>query len=142
MNNPLAIASIALLFVLGGVIWHTEQQKTYYQQQALPVIGDMLMDISNWERESIRKHLSNGARQVIGDQQLDALISNYQSLGRFKSTDNLEFSRLVSALSLLGDSRASYSGTARFENADAHFTMTLLWQDGRFAIYNFNISRL
>lgn len=142
MNNPLAIVSIALLFMLGGLVWHTEQQKNYYQEQAVPAIDEMLLDISNWERESIRQHLSNGARKVIGDQQLDKLISNYRSLGRFKSTDNLEFSRLVSALSILGDSRASYSGTAHFENADAHITMTLLWQDGRFAIYNFNISRL
>lgn len=142
MNNPLAIVSVALLFMLGGVVWYTEQQKSYYETQAVPVIDEMLLDISDWRRDSIRRHLSNGANQVIGDRQLDILIEDYQSLGRFRATGDLEFSRLVSALSILGDSRASYSGTARFENANAHFTMTLLWQDGRFAIYNFNISRL
>ena len=140
MKNSLAITIIVCLALFGWIYWQTGQQQEHYDSVAPQAIETILSDVSQWRAEPLKRHLSEQAAAVISDQQLSTLTAQYRPLGAFKAVKVLEFSRLAAAFSLFSSPKANYSGTAEFEQAEAHFTITLVQQAGQFKIYNLNIS--
>ena len=121
--------------------FYTSQQKTYYQRTALPAVGQILTDISSWEKQALLRNLTPEAQQTVSDAQLEELLNRYRQLGRFRSLEELDFSRTVSAFSLFGEKRVNYSGTANFDAGLVNVNITLVARGGFFLIYNFSLTK-
>ena len=127
------------MIIFTGLFYYSSQQEKLYAPVAEPAIEKMLRDISSWQPQAMRSHLSAAAEKTLNDEQLAQLLNHYRPLGKLVAVDALHFSRLMSVFSLLGESRISYSGIASFENGPAEFTLTLQESSGVFSIYNLTI---
>ena len=136
-------AIVALLLTLVVMLYfYTNREKDYYSKSAEPAIAQILSDISSWEKQKILIHLAQEAKQTITDEQLDELLKHYRSFGRFQSIQELNFSRSVSAFSLMGEKRINYSGLARFDAGSVSLNITLIERGGFFLIYNFALAKV
>lgn len=133
---------IGLLICAAGLYHYTGKQAELYQKNLSPTLLFLLEDISQWQRPALRQHLSIEASTVITDQQLDTLIAQYRPLGKLQSADQLEFSRLMSALSLVGPERVNYAGEVSFANGKADLNITLIKQSNQWYVYNLNLSNV
>ncbi|MBL4828239.1 MAG: hypothetical protein JKY66_11115 [Spongiibacteraceae bacterium] len=145
-TKQLRFVSIGLLILLAGFYLYTDRQQHYYQSRALPAARQMLLDITQWEKSALTKHLSEEALQTINDQQLNKLLDHYRQFGKFQSLGALNFSRLTSALSLFGEKRINYAGSVQFDSGSAQLNMTLVElkvpnKPEQFKIYNLSIRR-
>lgn len=131
----LLMTSLVMLF------FYTTQEKNHYQRSAEAAIHQILSDISSWERPALSRHLAPEALETVSDAQLDELLNLYQNLGRFRSIDELEFSRTVSAFSLFGEKRINYSGTVNFDAGLVYVNITLIERQGFFLVYNFSLNK-
>ncbi|MFT3928844.1 MAG: hypothetical protein QM709_00995 [Spongiibacteraceae bacterium] len=137
--KPLRILIIVALFAVGLLYWYSEQQRDHYDVAAQRYLQQSLSDISSWQRDNIKQHLTPAALANIDDKQIDALIERYRGLGAFKRVDDLQFARLTAALSFFSSNiLLSYHGTVRFEHGNASLAITLIASQGRFQIYNFS----
>jgi hypothetical protein len=135
-------AIIALLLTLVVMLYfYTNREKDYYSKSAEPAIAQILVDISSWEKQKILIHLAPEAKQTITDEQLDELLKLYRSFGRFQSIQELNFSRTVSAFSLIGEKRINYSGLAKFDVGSISLNITLIERGGFFLVYNFALAK-
>lgn len=139
MKNNLRILIAAVLFAIAGLYLHTSRQEDFYQQKALLAIDNILIEISDWQQNSMEKHLSAQTKASISQQQMNTLLESYRHLGKYHKTRYLEFSKLMSALSLVGGKRISYQGVVEFDSGPTDITITLLEDNNRFFIYNLNI---
>ena len=135
----LIVFSILTLVVM--LFFYTSQEKTYYQRNALPAVEQILTEISSWEKPALFRHLTPEAQQTVNDAQLEELLSQYRSFGRFISINDLDFSRTISAFSLFGEKRVNYSGTVNFENGLVNINITLVARGGYYLIDNFALSK-
>ena len=133
---------IAILLTLVMMLYfYTNREKDYYSKSAEPAVAQILTEISGWEKQTLLVHLTPEAKQTVSDEQLDKLMNLYRSFGRFRSIQELNFSRTVSAFSLLGDKRINYSGTANFEAGLVNLNITLIERGGFFLVYNFTLTK-
>ena len=143
MQTQTLRAVVALLLTLVVMLYfYTNREKDYYSKSAEPAIAQILSDISSWEKQKILIHLAPEAKQTITDEQLDELLKQYRSFGRFQSIQELNFSRTVSAFSLLGEKRINYSGLAKFDAGSVSLNVTLIERGGFFLIYNFALAKV
>lgn len=137
--KPLQVIIIIALFAAGILYWYSGQQQGHYDVAAQRYLQQSLSDISSWQRDKIKQHLTPAALANIDDKQIDALVERYRELGAFKRIDDLQFARLTAALSFFSSNiLLSYHGTARFEHGNASLAITLIASEGRFQIYNFS----
>lgn len=135
-------AIVALLLTLVVMLYfYTNREKDYYSKSAEPAIAQILTDISSWEKQKILIHLTPEAKHTITDEQLDELLKLYRSFGRFQSIQELNFSRTVSAFSLVGEKRINYSGLAKFDAGSISLNITLIERGGFFLVYNFALAK-
>ncbi len=135
-------AIVALLLTLVVMLYfYTNREKDYYSKSAEPAIAQILTDISSWEKQKILIHLAPEAKHTITDEQLDELLKLYRSFGRFQSIQELNFSRTVSAFSLVGEKRINYSGLAKFDAGSISLNITLIERGGFFLVYNFALAK-
>jgi len=138
-SKPLHAAVLVTLLLVGALYWYSGQQQQRYDAQASAYLRGALADISGWQAVALQRQLAAEALAAIDKTQLDALLQRYRPLGTFVDLESLQFGRLAAALSLFsGDTLLSYSGQARFQNGNAHFTATLVLRDGHFKLYNIN----
>lgn len=131
---------IAILLTLVIMLYfYTNREKDYYSKSAEPAVAQILTEISSWEKQALLIHLAPEAKQTVSDEQLDQLMNFYRSFGRFRSIQELNFSRTVSAFSLVGEKRLNYSGTANFDAGLVNLNITLIERGGYFLIYNFTL---
>jgi hypothetical protein len=135
----LTVAVFMTLIVM--LYFYTNRERDYYSKSAEPAIAQMLTEISSWEKHALLTHLTPEAKQTISDEQLDKLIDQYRSFGRFRSLQEINFSRTMSAFSLVGEKRINYSGTANFDGGLASLNITLVERGGYFLIYNFTLAK-
>jgi len=89
---------IAILLTLVMMLYfYTNREKDYYSKSAEPAVAQILTEISGWEKQTLLVHLTPEAKQTVSDEQLDKLMNLYRSFGRFRSIQELNFSRTVSA---------------------------------------------
>lgn len=139
----LRLISLFLLISCTGLYFYTDSQKKYYDNSAKLITADMLMEISSWQPEPLLKHLSGEAKKTLNEEQLAKLLRHYQqTFGQLKTVDELQFSRMASALSLVGSKRINYQTTATFNKGRAQINITLIPVNDGFKIYNFTISPL
>ncbi len=124
-----------------GLYFYTNNQKDYYDAQAKPAAQQMIIAISGWQKSALTNHLSEQALQTLNDQQLDKLLTHYRQFGQLQSLQELQFSRLASALSLFGQRHINYQADAVFSSGSAHINLTLIPHDSGYKIYNFTISK-
>jgi hypothetical protein len=140
VNHAFYLLLAALVLAFAGLYYHSLQQEQRYHGEAIPYLVELMDDVSHWEVERFWPHLSERAREVVQPEQIANLLGQYSGLGRFQEMDEPDFSHLAAAMSLFSaDTRLGYSFTAYFDNGSAKITATLLEEDGRFSIYNFNI---
>ena len=133
---------MAILLTLAIMLYfYTNREKDYYSKSAEPAVAQILAEISTWEKQALMIHLTPEAKQVVNDEQLDKLMNFYRSFGRFRSIQELNFSRTVSAFSLVGEKRINYSGTANFETGLVNLNITLVERGGFFLVYNFTLAK-
>tara|TARA_R110002073_G_scaffold157958_9_gene313345 strand:+ start:5043 stop:5483 length:441 start_codon:yes stop_codon:yes gene_type:complete len=140
-TQTLRIVIAILLTLLAALYFHTSRQKDIYSKTAEPAVAQILAEISSWEKQALFRHLAPEAKQVVSNEQLAELFDLYQSFGRFRSIQELEFSRAVSAFSLVGEKRINYSGTANFDVGLVNVNITLIERGGYFLIYNFTLTK-
>ncbi|MEK7303290.1 MAG: hypothetical protein AAB259_00725 [Pseudomonadota bacterium] len=133
---------IAILLTLVVMLYfYTNREKDYYSKSAEPAVAQILTEISSWEKQALLIHLAPEAKQTVSDEQLDQLMNFYRSFGRFRSIQELNFSRTVSAFSLVGEKRLNYSGAANFDAGLINLNITLIERGGYFLIYNFTLAK-
>ncbi|MBY0474609.1 MAG: hypothetical protein K2Q13_06055 [Nitrosomonas sp.] len=133
---------VAVLLTLVAMLYfYTGREKDFYSKSAEPAIAQILTEISSWEKQALLLHLAPEARQTISDEQLDQLMDLYRSFGRFQSIEELNFSRTVSAFSLVGEKRINYSGAANFDAGLISLNITLIERGGFFLVYNFTLAK-
>ena len=133
---------VAVLLTLVVMLYfYTNREKDFYSKSAEPAIAQILTEISSWEKQVFLHHLAPEAKQTISDDQLDKLMDLYRSFGRFQSIEALNFSRTVSAFSLVGEKRINYSGIANFDAGPVNLNITLIERGGFFVVYNFTLAR-
>ena len=138
----LRIIIAILVTAMAMLYFHTGREKDFYDKSAQPAITQILSEISNWQKDTLLIHLAPEAKQNILDEQLDKLMEQYKKLGRFRSIQEINFSRTASAFSLIGEKRINYSGIANFDNAAANLNMTLVERGGFFLVYNFTLTQI
>ena len=139
-NTNLRIITLFLLILCIGMYFYTDEQKSYYDRVAIPAATAMLQDISDWQEQTLLKHLSDQAKQTLSEQQLRQLLNQYRQFGQLQHIDGLQFSRLASALAVFGERRINYATDASFSNGRAHINITLIPADSGYKIYNFTIT--
>ena len=133
---------MAILLTLAIMLYfYTNREKDYYSKSAEPAVAQILAEISTWKKQALLIHLTPEAKQAVNDEQLDKLMNFYRSFGRFRSIQELNFSRTVSAFSLVGEKRINYSGTANFETGLVNLNITLVERGGFFLVYNFTLAK-
>ncbi len=143
MQTQTLRAIVALLLTLVVMLYfYTNREKDYYSKNAEPAIAQILSDISSWEKQKLMIHLAPEAKQTITDEQLDELLKQYRSFGRFQSIQELNFSRTVSAFSLMGEKRINYSGLAKFDAGSVSLNITLIERGGFLLVYNFALAKV
>ena len=140
-TEQLRIVSLFLLAMFFALYFYTDNQQDYFDQNARPQAERMVQIISRWNKADLLSQLSDDARQTLSNEQLDKLLEHYRQFGELKSVGELQFSKLVSALSLFGSQRINYKGTATYSSGPANINMTLVPDGGGYKIYNFTISR-
>lgn len=135
-------AIVALLLTLVVMLYfYTNREKDYYSKSAEPAITQILSDISSWKKQKLLIHLAPETKQTITDEQLDELLTQYRSFGRFQSIEELNFSRTVSAFSLFGEKRINYSGLAKYDAGSISLNITLIERGGFYLVYNFALAK-
>lgn len=139
--KPLHAITLALLLIIGALYWYTGQQQERYDAAATQYLRSAFADIGSWERAALQRQLADEALAALSAEQLDAIAARYRPLGGFVQLGEVTFTRLTSALSLLGRTRLlSYHGSAQFEHGSADFTATLVIRDNGFRFYNLSFS--
>ncbi len=142
MLRPLHAFVGLCLLVFAGLYYYASEQDEKHSAEARLYLEAALTDISSWQPEALRSHLTPAARAAVSNEQLYQVVDEYRGLGRFRSMDSPQFSTLTAALSVFGEEqRLSYSFPARFENGETLVTATLAVTDGVFRLYNFSIRR-
>ena len=139
--QTLRLIVFSMLTLVVMLFFYTSQQKTYYQKTALPAVGQILTEISSWEKQALFQHLAPETQKTVSDAQLEELLNQYRPLGRFRSIDELDFSRTMSAFSLFGEERVNYSGTVNYDAGLVNINITLVARGGFFLIYNFALTK-
>jgi hypothetical protein len=141
-TSSLRIVTLFLLTACISLYIYTSRQQDFYDQHSKPAIFEILKEVSVWEKEALKKHLSAEAQQTLTDQQLEQLLGHYRQFGQLVSIDQLTFSRLASALSLFGKNRINYQGDATFSQKQAHINITLTTDNDTYKIYNLTVSNM
>lgn len=139
-NQWLRIIVFILLTGIVAIYFYTGRQEDHYNANTPKAINQILTEISAWEKPVLFRHLAEEAKQTINDEQLSQLFNLYRRFGRFRSIDELSFSRTASAFSLIGEKRIHYAGTAYFDIGLVNVNITLVERGGYFKIYNFNLT--
>lgn len=140
-TQTLRIIIAILLTLVIMLYFYTNREKDYYSKSAEPAVAQILTEISGWEKQALLIHLAPETKQTVSEEKLDKLMNLYRSYGRFRSIQELNFSRTVSAFSLLGDKHINYSGTANFDAGLVNLNITLIERGGFFLIYNFTLAK-
>ncbi|MGK0440874.1 MAG: hypothetical protein ACJA0N_000669 [Pseudohongiellaceae bacterium] len=140
MPNQLRAICFILLLIAGALYLYTGNQKEHYNATAPDEIAHMLQDIDSWQADALSSHLAQEAKKIITPEQLSNVLAFYRPLGRFDKIESLHFSRLASALSLLGKTYIGYSGHVLYQGGRAELTITLVKEDNRLKISNINMS--
>lgn len=139
-NEQLRSVSLVLLVIFAALYFYTWRQQQFYDQSAMPAIEQMLKEISQWQKQPLLDHLSDEARHTLSDEQLDTLLQHYRKFGELKAVNELQFSKLASALSLFGGTRINYQGTASFTSGPADINITVVPYGNSYQIYNLALS--
>ncbi len=139
--QTLRIIIAALLTLVIMLYFYTGREKNLYSRSAEPAVSQILNEISSWEKQALLLHLAPEAKQTITEEQLEEILSLYRGFGRFKSVQELNFSRTASAFSLIGEKRINYSGIASFEVGPISLNITLVERRGFFLVYNFTLAK-
>lgn len=139
--QTLRIIVAMLLTLVAMLYFYTNREKDYYSKSAEPAVTQILTEISSWEKRVLLTHLAPETKQTVDDEQLEKLLGIYRSFGRFRSIQELNFSRTVSAFSLMGEKRINYSGIADFDAGPVSLNITLIERGGFFLVYNFTLVR-
>lgn len=131
--------AIALLLIFAAGYIYTDKQETRYKHSIKPLIKSMMDDISHWQAATLFQYLAPEAKAITNQETLDNMITHYKPLGELKQINSIHFSKLSSALSLLGPKRINYSGSATFESGQAEFSITLINSNQQWLIYNFTL---
>lgn len=137
--QTLRIIVAILLTLVAMLYFYTNREKDYYSKSAEPAVAQILTEISSWEKQTLLTHLAPETKQTINDEQLEKLLNLYRTFGRFRSIRELNFSRTVSAFSLMGEKRINYSGIADFDASPVSLNITLIERGGFFFVYNFTL---
>ncbi|MDP1557528.1 MAG: hypothetical protein Q8K59_01660 [Nitrosomonas sp.] len=140
-TQTLRIIVFLLLTLVAMLYFYTSQQKTHYQRTAITAINQILTEISGWEKQALLRNLSPEAQKTVNEMQLDELLNLYRHFGRYRSLDELAFSKVVSAFSLIGEKRINYSGTVNFDAGLVNLNITLVERGGYYLIYNFTLTK-
>ena len=140
--HTLRFVVAVLLTLVVMLFFYTSREKDYYSKSAEPAIKQILTEISSWEKQVFLHHLAPEAKQSINDNELDKLMDFYRGFGRLHSIDELNFSRTISAFSLIGEKRINYSGEATFDSGLASLNITLIERGGYFLVYNFALAKV
>jgi len=140
MSTQLRAICFVFLLIAGALYFYTGKQADHHNATAPSQIAYMLADIDSWEEADLRKHLSQEAKDVITSEQLANVLAFFRPLGRFQKIEELQFSKLASALSLFGKKYISYSGFAVFRGGRAEMTITLVQENNRLKISNINMT--
>jgi len=140
-HKPLHLAMLVVLAIAAALYLYSMQIEKRYDDGARNYLQRTLADVSNWQPQTLRRHLAPAAQQAVSEEQLTALVQRYATLGAYRRIDDLRFARLTAALSLLkGDTLLGYSGTVHFEQGSAHLSAMLQVESGQYHLYNFNLS--
>ncbi len=141
MQNPLLkIFILASLALFGGLYYYSGQIEDHYSENAGRYLNVALADISSWQTADLKGQLSRETLSQVSDEQLSKLCADYAHLGQFQRMDELRFSRLSGALSMVSNPpKLSYSSNVHFEHGSAVMTATLTLENERFKLYNFNL---
>lgn len=139
MRLPILALSLVISCLSVALYFHASKQEEIYHHTAKPYATGALAEISDWRPETLNNYLSDDARASITPNQLAALATQWQPLGRFQSFKEITFGKLVYLLSI-GEPKIAYSGVARFSHGDARFTITLKKSGTQFQIYNLSIA--
>ncbi len=133
---------IATLLTLAIMLYfYTGREKDFYSRSAEPAVSQILNELSSWEKQALLLHLAPEAKQTITEEHLEKILSLYRGFGRFKSIQELNFSRTASAFSLVGEKRINYSGIANFDGGLINLNITLVERGGFFLVYNFTLAK-
>lgn len=141
-NHWLRIIVFILMTGFVAIYFHTGRQEDHYSNTGPQAVAQILSEISSWEKAVLHRHLAAETKETVTDEQLSELFKLYQTFGKFRSLNELNFSRSVSAFSLLGEKRINYSGTANFDAGLINVSMTLVERGGYFKVYNFALTKV
>lgn len=140
-RSNLRITTLLMLAICVGLYFYTTEQKNYYDRVAIPIATNILTEISSWEKSALLNNLSQEAQETLNDSQLETMLLHYRKFGQLDSVKNFQFSRVASALSILGESKINYSADAIFSSGAAAINITLVSEGKRLKIYNFTVTR-
>ena len=143
-----AVLTVVIL-CYAGVSYYISYQASKYDAAVVPLLQQVIPEISTWQEDAIRRNMSEDALQRIPPQVFSATVEKFSRLGALKSFETPVFKEVSEYRSpnvLPGSGPAtttvSYTSEALYENGEATISLILAEQDGEFQVQYFTIQSL
>ena len=143
-----AVFTVVIL-CYAGVRFYISYQASKYDTAVVPLLQQVIPEISTWQEDAIRRNMSEEALQRVAPRDFSATVEKFSRLGALKSFETPIFKEVSEVRSpdvLPGSGPArttvNYISEAVYENGDATITLMLAEQDGEFEVQYFTIQSL
>lgn len=129
------LATVALL-IIGGFRYYSHQKEAQYATTAVPYIKHVIPELSKWDPEVARNYMSADFMSKTSADNFARVINALSRLGTLEQMGAPHFEEIYS-----DDKQTviSYTLDAHYSSGDAVITISLLDQDGKLAVYRFNV---
>ena len=152
LKNILMVVGAALLAVVlsfTGIKFYTAYQAAQYNDTVVPLLQEVIPEMSTWQEDVFRKHISPEALEKVSPEKFTAIINKFSKLGALKTFEKPKFEEVADIRSdnaLMNDNTTrttvTYTSNAEYENGEALITIKFVVNGEQLDIYYFNIQSM
>jgi hypothetical protein len=137
----LIIWFVTIVAVIIGSIVYDRYQASEYSDIAVPYVKKIIPIVSKWEPTAIRKLMVPEVSAEISEDTFAQTMALFSKLGALQSMEEPQFEDVdTGGKTVIGmQTILEYEIDAKYEKGDAVITIKLLYRDGVFELYNFNL---
>ena len=133
---------VVITVVIGGSILYDQYKTSEFDDRAVPYIKEVIPEISQWNPTKTKSLMASEVAATISDEKFAQAMNLFSRLGSLQSINEPKFIEVHTGKQ--GDigtqTIVEYDIDAKYTNGDATINLKLLFRDGLFEIYNFNVS--
>jgi len=138
----LATWLVVIIGVIGGSELYDRYKTSKYDAAAEVYIKDVIPVISQWDPTATKALMVSEVAATISTEQFSQTMNLFSKLGSLQNMDEPRFINVhTGRQGALGEQTiVEYDVDTEYANGDATINLKLLFKEGLFEIYNFNVS--